>query len=1439
MATPSSMINLLFFFLLQSVYLRYTYTQLPQNVFFSPSTPQLRILTELSEEEQGQQYTLWGWFRFNGETPAISNLISMRNLTVFKDTTNTTKPFPDPNFPVCPVSQDDLKINPTLVTQANVANNPNCFPDKNQLDKVDTKKIQNKGPELLYINFDLSPPQGNKQLFALIFLLQNGKTETGNSDMKLEGFTDVELVKNSWSYFGISADYKNGSVNIFFFSFNNIMVAPETKTFEINFPDFKLTKTVELIVAGVELNPYFQSTSGFIGNISAVEMGLFYTDLLELLWMGFMAEDQYNYDSALIELFFDIYNDQQPVNSKGLLNIDYEITGPHEAIYNTDKNRTGVKFGNNSSISLNNVDFGNVSGLVRTFAFYFHIEYNETLPEEFVLLTRGDPTKSGYIKVSLKKTGTGRVVSLTAKGDTQEIKWQSVSILLEKTEFKFIIGISISPADSVRLVYWDQNGIRDFNELTKNFIFDRSALPVVLLDNKTEDAFTGKVSFYHFKALNSVSSLIFSQLIDNNKTKNFESTDPDCLLPVGYYKQTEGCFLCKTKIADETRNCADYCPLNTKNVFIDNCINCSKEFCEEIDRTHWLIEPIDSKSFRIKPSRKIPNFNDIKDEIVLNLESNKKNVPFEQTINPEEQYIDIKVKHEDNLIKDKILVKVKPESKLVLFDENKNLISPQAAVFDVPRYCYIERTKSIVLKVLAYVSLALFFLSFIILLLMTFLKYNQIEELGALWKFMLHNWMKLQLIAFLLLLALYVPCCVKEFLNPIYNVVVSWNHGLSSIINNSNTNDVDFKKGIDSTAVPLSFNEKGIEIFLLHNIGVSFIVHLLIFLFYVIVKIGDCLITSNSSCMYKTFNWMEFTVLIIGYLLVEMHVFVFSFFNFRLVMYNHTYFIFCFIIAIFYTAIFILFWLFCLIKILGSAVYFVDKAKYSKFIYFLTGYKENKWARSYDLWLLISYFFIGLFIGLLIYSPLTQIILIFAVLVFLLAVSVIFRPWNFFIIQIIDIISQVLILFSALVFLIIGSYDQSECYDCGGREGVLCWLIVICLFLAMLIMFIGHIIATIMSIYAKDKFRSKKHKRVIVDEKTEVINIIEDDRVYNKHVDEEYQKISHNEDNNERNKALMEEHRQYQTNEYYQDNNQNKGYEINAQNNLQGYETNVQNNLQGYETNAQNNLQGYKQEIIEVNNIDVNRNNREVYDNNQYTNKNYYEENNIYKDKQRLVDKDIVRLRESDDFKQSKSSLKPKNIEQFIQEERTYRNERPIYRDSKNSQFKSDPYQSNFSRRRSLSRENINRTGMKGGNELQPDEADDTYMQEVIHRTLSESNLFDPDNTFKKNYSRINDDSGIRYKSRITNKSNSIRYLKNLEEDSSERINRIMLEDNNSLDENVSYGYSVYSHNRSKSDNKGGRYNVFERSNNKENLQFSSQFRSNDFYKSKKFDDPY
>lgn len=122
--------------------------------------------------------------------------------------------------------------------------------------------------------------------------------------------------------------------------------------------------------------------------------------------------------------------------------------------------------------------------------------------------------------------------------------------------------------------------------------------------------------------------------------------------------------------------------------------------------------------------------------------------------------------------------------------------------------------------------------------------------------------------------------------------------------------------------------------------------------------------------MFTLLNYLEYTFLIAGFFLVAMQIFVFSFINFRRSNWDHPYFIFCFVIAVIYIAIFGLFWIYSFFRLTGTQDYFIGNNNGNKFYFFFAGYREDKYARTYDLWVILAHFIIGMALGLLMYEDL-------------------------------------------------------------------------------------------------------------------------------------------------------------------------------------------------------------------------------------------------------------------------------------------------------------------------------------------------------------------------------------------------------------------------------------------------------------------------------------
>lgn len=114
-----------------------------------------------------------------------------------------------------------------------------------------------------------------------------------------------------------------------------------------------------------------------------------------------------------------------------------------------------------------------------------------------------------------------------------------------------------------------------------------------------------------------------------------------------------------------------------------------------------------------------------------------------------------------------------------LYDVNRNLLLADGSVIGVTAgaidelnrrdpnfyYCDLNHKRGKKMRILAYILLLSYAGTALLLLIATFLCWNKFWTLGGLWKFLLHHWMKLNVVAFFMLLAINMPCCVREFLH--------------------------------------------------------------------------------------------------------------------------------------------------------------------------------------------------------------------------------------------------------------------------------------------------------------------------------------------------------------------------------------------------------------------------------------------------------------------------------------------------------------------------------------------------------------------------------------------------------------------------------------------------------------------------------------------------
>lgn len=67
-----------------------------ENFYFSPTTQEKRIELNIGDNDDVKDYTMWGWFKFKGETSSISNIITMRSIEPFAADDPSFGPYPNP-----------------------------------------------------------------------------------------------------------------------------------------------------------------------------------------------------------------------------------------------------------------------------------------------------------------------------------------------------------------------------------------------------------------------------------------------------------------------------------------------------------------------------------------------------------------------------------------------------------------------------------------------------------------------------------------------------------------------------------------------------------------------------------------------------------------------------------------------------------------------------------------------------------------------------------------------------------------------------------------------------------------------------------------------------------------------------------------------------------------------------------------------------------------------------------------------------------------------------------------------------------------------------------------------------------------------------------------------------------------------------------------------
>ena len=1031
---PFTIIVLYFFF--NSISSDYVNTLLNKNEFFSSNSEQKQIDVNFnSEKENLKKYTLWGWLKNSGEKDGIINfLILKQKISKNFDSSNNL----NDKFIKCPASQSEIKANPALKNEPEIYNNPNCF-----IDTENNEEDENPIFDYLYINYDLNPGL-NK--YSIVFLIQNGIKMT-KSEMKIDGFSDLNFFRNSWVFFALSLDYISGTGVIHIKELtknkNN-----NTKSIKLNFPDFELEKNNSIILANREPVEYYKTDTFFVGNLGYIEIAPFFTEKVDNLWMGFMETQSLKYNGILMELIFNIYDSNQELNSKGEIQKKIKINGNFTPLYKEDKMKSGIRMKNNSFLELKDIDF-EIKEDIKPLLFFFDLKYTEQLTNNFILLERGRKGENGYLVIHLIKKDNGRILKLNAVGHNNKINWKS-DLLKENEILSFIIGIVISPSNAVRIAYYDSNNNINTDFLDDNFDFHYQRKNISLFKNtSSKNDNSGSIEVYRFFIMNSASSIILKELMKNNKKILFKNSE-NCNLVTDYYNKNSLCLRCNSDfVLTNEKKCEKHCPNNFKNVLNNICVECLKNKCEELPLSNWRIQKVSNDNYKLIPPTKLNNgdkinFNEVFEVLVNGENKTKGDFDYESKYNSIENSINYEFDFNKKKTNKHMLEFNYLKSQQKLYDINKNLIPDLNIKIKSETVCSLSQNKKNALHGFAITILVIFLLTFIFLILFTIFLRKKINYISLYWKLFLHTWMNFQLLTFFLFLGIKIPCCLREFLHVLYLVTVKWDYALRPLIDYTNNSDTYDEGILMSQPDYIEFRNENVEGFLLHNMGVLFIFILLFKAVYIVIKFFSFFKKYKKWKDYLVY--FDFTGLVICLMTFHMHLYVFTIINLKFAIFTNFYFIKEFFSTMVLILMIVIFFLYLSFRLIKGGVYFTDKINKKKYAYFFSGIISRQWYITFDMIRLFIHFIIAILIATSWENYLFQTISIFLLFLILLVFAILMRPWIYKIQTIWEIISLVCLLCISIIFLIIASFDSKGCYECGDREGAVCWFFIIFIF---------------------------------------------------------------------------------------------------------------------------------------------------------------------------------------------------------------------------------------------------------------------------------------------------------------------------------------------------------------------------------------------------------
>lgn len=303
---------------------------------------------------------------------------------------------------------------------------------------------------LLYLNYDLDI---ETQTYSFVLLISTGVSDP-NPIMGMEAFDDIQYSPNEWFYFAIGIDFSKRELNFYMEVYDKTNPISKSKHLKLDFL-LKNTQNFQFNINHTGSNSFFDNSQKLLGSLYQLTAADFVDERMIYFGMGVLSASQLTFSGMLLDLIPNVSDKDSFMHSTGKIVGEYQVKGKVNFIQNEDPSQIGVilyeapfSFINMGAIKL-------TPDLQIQLGFKLLFKYEESLSDDYLLISYGEDGVPGYVEIKLTKRGAYRAITFRIIGIGDILLWESPFDLSSGIQLDVFIGFVIAPSKSFQVVYFD------------------------------------------------------------------------------------------------------------------------------------------------------------------------------------------------------------------------------------------------------------------------------------------------------------------------------------------------------------------------------------------------------------------------------------------------------------------------------------------------------------------------------------------------------------------------------------------------------------------------------------------------------------------------------------------------------------------------------------------------------------------------------------------------------------------------------------------------------------------------------------------------------------------------------------------------------------------------------------------------------------------------